>query len=99
MSIKPCGHRLVVKPIEVKSMTDGGLHIPETVRDTEQQGVTRGVIVAVGSECWDEFPGDEPWAKEGDTVIFAKYGGLLAKDNNGEEYRILNDEDIVAVIE
>ena len=96
--IEPCGHKLVVKPEEVEEMTKGGIIIPGSVKDTEQRSVTKGVVVSVGPQCWKEFSDGKPWAAVGDKIVFAKYGGLLVVDDEDEqEYRILNDEDVVAV--
>lgn len=96
--IIPCGHRVVVKPEKVEDVTEGGIVIPKTIQDNEQRHVTNGEVIGIGSTAWKDF-GEVPWCEVGDTVVFAKYGGLTVKDEeSGEELRILNDEDVVAII-
>lgn len=94
--IKPVGYRVLVEPDKVEEKTKGGLFLPQTTQDREQQAAIKGTVVAVGEHAWKED--GEPWAKVGDRIIFAKYGGFEVEDD-GKAYRLLNDEDIVAVIE
>jgi len=97
--IKPAGHRVLVFPEEVKEKTDSGIIIPVTTRDREQAAVTRGTVIAIGPTAWKAFDDGNPWCQVGDIVAFARYGGYEVEDpTDGEKYRVLNDEDIVAVI-
>jgi len=94
----PCGHRVVVRPEKVEEVTEGGLFIPKTIQDSEQRHVSRGEVLMIGPTAWNDF-GGENWCDVGDTVVFAKYGGLTVEDEEtGEELRVLNDEDVVAII-
>ncbi len=96
--ISPGGHRVLVRPEKVEEVTESGIVIPKTIQANEQRHVTKGEVLEIGSTAWKEF-GDEDWCKVGDTVVFAKYGGLTVEDEEtGEELRILNDEDVVAVL-
>ena len=96
-TIKPLGYCVLVKPEKIQEKTEGGIYIPDRTRDQEQNAVTRGVVVAIGKLAWWNHGEGQPWAEIGDKVIFAKYGGKIIKDRNGEEFRILNDEDIIAM--
>ena len=54
--------------------------------------------MAVGDTAWKDF-GGRAWACVGDKVVIAKYGGFVIEDpETKERYRLLNDEDIVAVL-
>lgn len=75
---------------------DSLIHIPDTIKEKHQQASVAGVLVAVGPDAWTDFK--EPFADPGDRVMYAKYGGLMVTGEDGVEYRILNDTDIVAVI-
>ena len=97
-SIIPVGHHLLVLPEIVEEKTTGGIYIPETVRDKEQNGATRGTLISCGPNAWQAFDDGKPWAKPGDKVVFARYAGFIIDDDNGEKYRLINDEDIIAVI-
>lgn len=101
MPIKPCGHRVLVIPDPIEEKTAGGIIIQtEVTKDREAQAQTFGTIVDIGPNAWMAFDDGKPWAKIGDHVSFAKYGGFVMRDpHDKKEYRLLNDEDICAVIE
>lgn len=87
MNIKPLGERIVVRPSKQEDKTKGGLYLPETAdKDKSQQGE----VVAVGSDFKN--------VKNGDTVIFAKYGGTDIKIEN-EDYLVLGKDDVLATLE
>lgn len=95
-SIRPAGHRVLVKPLPLETQTKGGIFIPTDERKEKAQ--IRGTIVAVGPNAWKAFDDGSPWASEGDEVWFAQYGGYLVRDPvTDEEFRLLNDEDVCAV--
>ena len=93
--IWPVGYRVLVKPDPIEETTKGGIIIAETIRDAHGQAQTTGTLVAAGPDAWREFLGK--WAKVGDKVVYAKYGGLVIAGLDGAEYRLLNDEQITAV--
>jgi co-chaperonin GroES (HSP10) len=95
--IKPEGYKVLVKPDDIEEVTEGGIILTPQTRDQDRLSVTRGEIVAIGPKANICFREDDP-PIVGQRVIFAKYGGFVVEDN-GEEYRILNDEDIVGLIE
>ncbi|MGM5485174.1 MAG: co-chaperone GroES [Nanobdellota archaeon] len=86
MEIKPIGERVLLKPIEEKSTTAGGIYIPESARESKKQGE----VVAIGQKEEGEFP-----IKPGDKVI---YGGYSNEEINsdGEKYIIVELKDIMA---
>jgi co-chaperonin GroES (HSP10) len=96
--IVPCGHRVLVKIDEVEEVTKGGIIITKTTAQQQEEAGIFGTIVAIGETAWKDF-GGRNWASVGDRVMIAKYGGFLAQEpGTDEKYRVLNDEDIVAVI-
>lgn len=101
--IDPKGHRVLLKPIDFnekdevyKAAKEMGLILSKDQSKREQAGVDVGTILAIGSLCWSDFGDGEPWAKVGDKVMFAKYGGHLFEDK-GEWYVLINDEDLLGV--
>ena len=97
--IEPAGHRVLVLPDTTEQVTKGGIILTETTTKQEQQAQIFGKIVAVGKTAWKGFDDGEPWAEIGDRVAIAKYGGFIIKDPITQiEYRLLNDEDICAII-
>jgi len=95
MPVKPLGDRVLVKRIEEEEQkTSGGIYIPDTAKEKPQ----RGKVVAVGPGRMTEEGKRVPLdVKEGDEVIFGKYAGSDVKID-GEEYLILKEEEIYAVI-
>lgn len=95
--IEPAGHRVLIKPDIVEEKTAGGIILAQTTKDRDQQATMRGTVVNVGVNAWKAFDDGTPWASEGDKVVFRKYAGEVIKDGE-EEYRVVNDDDILAVI-
>ncbi len=95
VSIKPLEDRVVVKPLEAEQVTASGLIIPDTAKEKPQEGE----VIAVGAGRFDESGSRVPMdVKEGDKVVFSKYGGTELK-YGAEEYLVLSQRDILAVIE
>ena len=92
--IRPVGDRVVVKPAAKEEITKSGIVIPDTAKEKPQEGT----VVAVGSgrllDNGDRSPID---VREGDRILFAKYGGTEFK-LDGEEYLVLKENDILAII-
>ncbi|NPV43860.1 10 kDa chaperonin [Koleobacter methoxysyntrophicus] len=94
MNIKPLGDRVVIKVLESEEKTKSGIVIPDTAKEKPQEGK----VVAVGSgEVVDgkKIPLE---VKVGDRVIYSKYAGTEVK-LDGEEYLILRQNDILAIVE
>lgn len=98
--IKPCGHRVLIKCDEVDEKTSGGLYLAVETKERRANEQIFGTLVAIGENAWKAFDEGKPWAKVGDRVTFAKYGGFTIEDPvTKEKLRLLNDEDICAVVE
>jgi chaperonin GroES len=94
VNIKPLADRVVVKPIEDSEEMRGGLYIPDTAKEKPQQGE----IVAVGpGRVSDEGQRIEMELKQGDKVLYGKYSGTEVTVG-GEQYLILRETDVLAVI-
>ena len=96
--IVPAGHRVLVKVEEAEEVSKGGIIIAKTIADKQTEANIFGTLVAVGETAWKDFGGRQ-WACVGERVAIAKYGGFVIEDpETGERFRLLNDEDICAVI-
>jgi chaperonin GroES len=97
----PIDLRVLVKPDPVKDRTAGGIILANAHVEREEHATDKGVLVAVGVNAWSEasrangFVAPQP----GQRVAFAKYGGRLIEGADGEKYRIMNDEDVIAKLE
>ncbi len=95
VNLKPLGDRVLVEPVEEKETKKGGIIIPDTAKEKP----TEGVIVALGTGKTDDDGKKVPFeVKKGDRVLISKYGGTEVK-LNGKEYKILNSDDILALVE
>jgi chaperonin GroES len=95
MKLKPLADHVVVKPLEETDKTAGGIILPDTAKEKP----TKGQVVAVGSgRVLGNGRVVPPAVKVGDRVIYGKYGGNEVKVG-GQEYRIVQESEILAVIE
>jgi len=93
--LKPIGDRVVVRPKSAEEMTKSGIILPDTAKERPQEGE----VMAVGTgRVMDDGTVVPLAVKVGDTVLFSKYGGTEIKIG-GEEYIILREDDILAVLE
>lgn len=94
MNIKPLGERVVIKVLESEEKTKSGIVLPDTAKEKPQMGkvlaVGTGRVLENGQKVTLEV-------KVGDKVLFAKYAGTEVK-LDGEEYMVLKESDILAVI-
>lgn len=95
MKFRPLHDRVLIERVEDEAKTASGIIIPDAAREKQQ----KGKIIAVGSgrvsESGQVFKLD---VKEGDYVLFEKYGGEEIKID-GKEYTILKEEGIVGIVE
>ncbi len=94
LKIKPLGDRVLVETIEETETKKGGIIIPDSAKEKPQESK----IVALGTGKIDDDGKKVPFeVKKGDIVLTNKYGGTEIK-LDGVEYKILNQDDILAVI-
>lgn len=98
---KPCGHRVVVKLKKVEETSKGGIVIASSQNlKREQYGVEEAYVTQIGKTAFLAFDDGEPWCAVGDLVAITKYSGKDYEDKDtGDIYRIINDDDIMAVLE
>jgi len=95
MNFQPLGDRIIIKPLEAESKSKGGIVLPDTVKEKPQEGK----VVAVGKgKVLDNGTVQKPEVKEGDVVLYAKYSGTEVTTKDGEEYLIVREEDILAIV-
>ena len=94
MKIHPLADRIMVKVLEAKDVTKGGIVLPDTAKEKPQEAE----VVAVGKgKVSDEGKVIAPEVKAGDKILFGKYSGTEITVD-GKEYLILKEEDILAII-
>ncbi len=94
LKVTPLADRVVVKPLEEAEQMRGGLYIPDTAKEKPSQGE----IVAVGAgKLSDDGTRIEMDVSVGDKVLYGKYSGTDVT-LEGEEYLILRESDILAIV-
>lgn len=94
MNIKPLGERVVIKKLEAEEKTKSGIVLPGQAQEKPQIAE----VVAVGPGGYVEGKEVKMEVKVGDKVIFPKYSGTEIK-YDGEEYTIIEQSKLLAVIE
>lgn len=94
MNIKPLGDRIIIKVIESEETTKSGIVLPGTAKEKPMQGE----VLAVGSGEMVDGKKVPLELKVGDKVIYSKYAGTEVK-MDGNEYLIVRQSDVLAVIE
>jgi len=91
----PLEYKVLVRPDKAETESGGGIVFTTEVVDKEQNAQVKGVLIACGPiafEGWDTQP------IPGANVLFAKYAGIyVISEADGENYRLMNDKDIVAI--
>lgn len=94
MKLRPLGDRVVIKKVEAEETTKSGIVLPGSAKEKPQVAE----IIAVGPGGVVDGKEIKMEVKVGDKVIFSKYSGNEIK-MDGEEYTILRQEDLLAIVE
>jgi chaperonin GroES len=93
--LKPLNDKILLKRLEAESKTKSGIVLPETAKEKPK----RGTVIAIGDgKMLDDGTRAKFQVKKGDEVIFASYAGTEVKIDN-EEFLILSEDEVLAVIE
>ena len=94
LKVKPLGDRVLVEAVEEQEVKQGGIIIPDSAKEKPSEAK----VVALGTGKSDEDGKKVAFeVKVGDVVLVSKYGGTEIKVD-GKEYKILNADDILAVL-
>lgn len=95
IKLQPLGDKVVVERADSVDVTAGGIVLPESAKDKP----SRGTIVAIGTgKTLDDGSRGEMQVKVGDQVLFTSYAPETIELND-EEYLLMSEADILAVIE
>ena len=95
----PTGWRMLVLPYKGQGKTKGGVILTDETMQERGYTTVTGLVLKMGTECYDNkerFP-NGPWCKKGDWIIFGRYAGSRFGIEGGE-VRILNEDEIIAVV-
>lgn len=91
----------------MKSAKNSGIAIPDEIYQkkaySSQAGSEKARVIAIGDYCWKVRFETAPWCKVGDEILFVQYAGRTFKHDDFPDlpegqYRIINDEDVIAVV-
>jgi chaperonin GroES len=95
MKTKPLGEKILVKRFEAAEKTAGGIVLPDAAKEKPKEGK----IIALGDgKLLDSGSRAKFQVKKGDKVVFTSYAGTEI-DIDGEEYLLMAEDDILAIIE
>ena len=98
---QPTGWRILVMPYMGKATSDGGIHIPDAVREREALATVVAYVLKLGPLAYKDPAkfGDsfDSWCKEGQWICIGRYAGSRFKLDDGE-VRIINDDEVIATI-
>jgi chaperonin GroES len=95
MDFRPLHDRILIKRLEKGEEVRGGIIIPDSAKEKPQQGEVKAVGSGKLLETGQRVP---PEVKPGDRILFGKYSGSDIK-LDGDEYLILKEDEILAVVE
>lgn len=96
MNLKPLHDRVVVRQVEEKKESAGGILLPGSAQEKENMGE----VVAVGpGKAADNGSIISMTVKVGDKVLFGQYSGQEVKDDDGETLKVMREDDIIAIVE
>ena len=95
LKLTPLGDKVIVKRVEAEDVTAGGIVLPDTAKEKPKRGKVR----AVGAGAvLDSGERGQMQLRKDDEVLFTSYAGTEVKID-GEEYLIMSESDVLAVIE
>ena len=94
-NIRPLRDRIVVRRIEEGEQIRGGIIIPDSAKEKPTEGIVRALGTGKTDDSGKKIPFE---VKVNDRVLVSKYGGTEIK-LDGKEYKILNSDDILAILE
>jgi len=93
MKVHPLGGNVLVKRVEADSVSKGGIVIPDSAKEKPREGM----VIEVGDGKLLEKGGRAEFqVKKNDRILFSSYAGTEVKID-GDEYLIMNEDDILAI--
>ena len=94
INIRPLGDRVLVEQKQEAEQIKGGIVIPDTAKEKPQEYI----VIALGTGKNDDNGNKIPFdVKVGDKVLTSRYGGTEVKVD-GKEYKVVNSDDILAIV-
>lgn len=97
--LQPLDVRVLVLPDPIAEKV-GSIIMPDAQKERDKFAQMKGTLIAIGDNAWAEAKHNSTFIPPvvGDRVLISKYGGVLVTGDDGKEYRIMNDEDVTAIL-
>ena len=98
---QPTGWRILILPYKGKAVSKGGIVLAKETVERESLATVVAYVVKMGPLCYadqNKF-GDTPWCQEKQWVLIGRYAGARFKLGDDAECRIINDDEVIAIIE
>lgn len=92
------GWKVLVRPVVAKEKTQGGIILPDKIKDDISYLSTVGRVLKMGEMAYKDAKFGKPWCKVGDNVVYGKFAGKKIV-YRGVKMLLLNDDDIEMVVE
>jgi chaperonin GroES len=96
--IEPLEYYVLIKLDTIDEKTKGGIWLPETTREQKEQAQVSGRLIAIGPLAFHYEVYNSVIPVTGQRVAFPKYSGLVLKGRDKNEYRLLKDGDLAAIL-
>lgn len=97
---RPTGYKILIYLPDIKSVTAGGIILPDELKTREKTAACVGQVVSLGPSAYldeEKFPSGA-YCKEGDWIMIHTYSGSRFKID-GKEFRLINDDTVEALTE
>lgn len=95
----PTGWRILIKVQAAQEQTSGGILLPNSAQDTARVAAQIGQVIQLGEESYSNSAiFKSRWCKINDWIMIGKFAGCRF-EVDGEEYRIINDDEVIAVVD
>ena len=96
--MKPLLHRVILKLDPIEEVTESGIIIASDTLKKERKAVETATVVAIGPTAFKDLGGDADTVKVGQKVVIARYSGKELQGKDGDEFVVVNDEDILVIL-
>jgi chaperonin GroES len=95
---KPAGWRVLIKIKAAQEKTSGGIYLTPQSQDTARVAAMIGQVIELGGDAYSDLERfNQNWCEVGDWIMIGKFAGVRF-DIDKEEYRIINDDEVIAVV-
>jgi chaperonin GroES len=97
--ISPVEYKVLVRPDPVEQRTESGIIIPDESHERQGWAQVKGTLVARGDSAFQDFSVSEKMSlRPGARVYYDRYQGIRVIGADGEEYALMQDKNVAAVI-